>query len=71
MPLDNSVIGQTARDVEPVIRQAVIARGNDTPRELFEWKLYVIRKLHQTAIRDATAIEAAENTATFARFHRA
>ena len=44
MPTDNTDIGRTARDVEPHIRQAMIARGDKTPRDLFEWKLYVIRK---------------------------
>ena len=32
VPIDNSVLGHTARDVEPVIRQMFIARGDDTPR---------------------------------------
>ena len=57
VPLDNSIIGQTARDVEPVIRQAIIARGDQTPSEIFEWKLYVIRKLHQTALREAKLLK--------------
>ena len=51
VPLDNAGIGRTARDVEPVIRQAVIARGDATPPELFEWKLYVIRKRHELEVR--------------------
>ncbi|MCC7087035.1 MAG: glutamate synthase large subunit [Pirellulales bacterium] len=49
--VDNSVIGRTAREVEPFIRHAVIARGASTPREMFEWKLYVIRKRHELEIR--------------------
>jgi glutamate synthase (ferredoxin) len=44
VPTDNADIGRTARDVEPRIRQAIIARGDATPRDMFEWKLYVIRK---------------------------
>jgi glutamate synthase (ferredoxin) len=44
VPTDNRDIGRTARDVEPRIRQAVIGRGKATPRDMFEWKLYVIRK---------------------------
>ncbi|MEX2137619.1 MAG: glutamate synthase large subunit [Pirellulales bacterium] len=44
VPTDNRDIGRSARDVEPRIRQAVIGRGDPTPREMFEWKLYVIRK---------------------------
>ncbi|MDX1961816.1 MAG: glutamate synthase large subunit [Pirellulales bacterium] len=44
LPVDSGVIGQLARDVEPRIRQAFVARGPQTPPELFEWKLFVIRK---------------------------
>ena len=46
VPVDNSVMGRTARDVEPVIRQMFVARGAKTPADMFEWKLYVIRKRH-------------------------
>jgi glutamate synthase domain-containing protein 2/glutamate synthase domain-containing protein 1/glutamate synthase domain-containing protein 3 len=53
VPVNNAVIGETAREVEPIIRQAAIARGQGTPRELFEWKLYVIRKRHELEIRAA------------------
>ena len=55
VPIDNCRIGRTARDVEPVIRQVFIARGDKTPPDMFEWKLYVIRKRHELEIR-ATAI---------------
>ncbi|HEY2759583.1 MAG TPA: glutamate synthase large subunit [Pirellulales bacterium] len=51
VPVDNIGIGQTARDVEPMVRQAIIARGQQTSPELFEWKLYVIRKRHELEIR--------------------
>ncbi|HEY2881282.1 MAG TPA: glutamate synthase large subunit [Pirellulales bacterium] len=51
VPVDHSDIGRTARDVEPVIRQIAIARGEKTPADLFEWKLYVIRKRHELEIR--------------------
>ena len=44
VPVDNTQIGESARDVEPAIRQAFIGRGEATPAELFEWKLFVIRK---------------------------
>jgi glutamate synthase domain-containing protein 2/glutamate synthase domain-containing protein 1/glutamate synthase domain-containing protein 3 len=44
VPVDHSVIGRLARDVEPVIRQAFVARGPKTPTDMFEWKLFVIRK---------------------------
>jgi glutamate synthase domain-containing protein 2/glutamate synthase domain-containing protein 1/glutamate synthase domain-containing protein 3 len=44
VPVDNGLIGRSAREVEPAIRQAFIARGEATPPERFEWKLFVIRK---------------------------
>ncbi len=53
VPIDNSVLGRTARDVEPVIRQAFIARGPNTPADMLEWKLYVIRKRHASEIADS------------------
>ena len=39
VPVDHTVIGRLARDVEPNIRQAFIGRGQNTPPEMFEWKL--------------------------------
>ena len=53
VPIDNSVLGRTARDVEPVIRQVFIARGGTTPADMLEWKLYVIRKRHAIEIDDS------------------
>ena len=44
MPTDNSPIGGTAREVEPVVRQAFVGRGRKVSREHFEWKLFVLRK---------------------------
>ncbi|MFM7075994.1 MAG: glutamate synthase central domain-containing protein, partial [Planctomycetaceae bacterium] len=44
VPVDNRFIGGTARDVEPTVRQAFVGRGKGTPRDRFEWKLFVIRK---------------------------
>ncbi|MBT6411795.1 MAG: glutamate synthase subunit alpha, partial [Betaproteobacteria bacterium] len=45
VPVDNSGISQTARDVEPVIRQLFIRRGANCQTEQdFERKLFVIRK---------------------------
>jgi len=44
VPTDNSSIGGTARDVEPVIRQAFVGRGKKVARDHFEWKLFVLRK---------------------------
>jgi glutamate synthase domain-containing protein 2/glutamate synthase domain-containing protein 1/glutamate synthase domain-containing protein 3 len=51
IPIDNSHIGQTARDVEPFMRQVFIARGEETPADMFEWKLYVIRKQFESTAR--------------------
>jgi glutamate synthase (NADPH/NADH) large chain len=52
VPRDNSPIGQTSRDVEPVIRQIFIKKGPlPSTRDLaFECKLYVIRKRAESAI---------------------
>jgi glutamate synthase domain-containing protein 2/glutamate synthase domain-containing protein 1/glutamate synthase domain-containing protein 3 len=44
VPVDNEHIGRTARDVEPFMCQVFIARGEQTPPDMLEWKLYVIRK---------------------------
>jgi glutamate synthase domain-containing protein 2/glutamate synthase domain-containing protein 1/glutamate synthase domain-containing protein 3 len=44
VPTDNSSIGGTAREVEPVVRQAFVGRGRKVSRDHFEWKLFVLRK---------------------------
>ncbi len=36
VPVDHNSCGKLARDVEPTIRQAFIARGKDTPLDMFE-----------------------------------
>ncbi len=51
VPIDNAHIGQTARDVEPFIRQVFVAHGPRTTAEMFEWKLYVIRKQFESSVR--------------------
>ncbi len=46
VPVDNSGLGESVREVEPVIRQVFIGRGPDiTDSDSFERKLFVIRKL--------------------------
>ena len=51
IPIDNSTIGKTARDTQPVIEQVFIARAKDTKPWLdFERKLYVIRKQIENSI---------------------
>ena len=51
LPVENELLGWLARNVEPFIRQILIARGTDTPRHMLEWKLYVIRKRIETRSR--------------------
>ncbi|MBV8229426.1 MAG: glutamate synthase large subunit [Planctomycetaceae bacterium] len=54
VPTDNSLLGETARAVEPAIYHAFIGRG---PRvadaDAFERKLYVIRKRFETEIENS------------------
>jgi glutamate synthase domain-containing protein 2/glutamate synthase domain-containing protein 1/glutamate synthase domain-containing protein 3 len=52
VPLDNSHIGRTARDTEPVIEQVFIGKNNKTTEGLdFERQLYCIRKEVENKIR--------------------
>jgi glutamate synthase (NADPH) large chain len=51
VPRDNSLIGPTARASEPEIRQVFIAAGDGVASEVFERKLYVIRKRATHALR--------------------
>ncbi|HVX12841.1 MAG TPA: glutamate synthase large subunit [Pirellulales bacterium] len=53
VPIDNAHIGYVARDVEPLIRQVFIGRGKHTPADMLEWKLYVIRKQLESAVRNS------------------
>ncbi|RPI86633.1 MAG: glutamate synthase subunit alpha, partial [Planctomycetaceae bacterium] len=51
VPRDNRPLGDTAKKVEPEIRQVFIGRGADTPdAAALEWKLYVIRKRMESVI---------------------
>jgi len=53
VPVDNSVLGETVKPNEPVIRQILIGKGADTgDTDAFERKLYVIRKQAHHAIWD-------------------
>ena len=49
VPTRNATIGEASRSVEPTIEQLFIGRGQATPREDFEHKLFVIRKVFQRA----------------------
>ncbi len=52
VPTDNSSLGKTARDCEPVVRQLFVGRNADLPdTAAFERRLYVIRKVAEQAIR--------------------
>ena len=45
VPTDNSVLGESVKPDEPVIRQFFVGRGDNTPdQDAFERKLFVIRK---------------------------
>ena len=49
VPVDNSNIAQAARDVEPIMRQVIIA-STVTDQNVFERKLFVIRKRIEHAV---------------------
>jgi glutamate synthase (NADPH) large chain len=52
VPVDNSVIGVTARETEPVIEQIFIGCDKKIKNQLeFERKLYLIRKYSENSIR--------------------
>jgi glutamate synthase domain-containing protein 2/glutamate synthase domain-containing protein 1/glutamate synthase domain-containing protein 3 len=54
VPTNNTDLGKTARDCEPVVRQVFIARDPKITDDLaFERKLYVVRKLAERGIRYA------------------
>ncbi|HEX6636344.1 MAG TPA: glutamate synthase large subunit [Steroidobacteraceae bacterium] len=55
VPVDNSMLGETAKAAEPFVRQVFIGRGAETTDEAeFERKLYVIRKRAYNEIRVST-----------------
>ena len=54
VPVDNHDLGESAKLVEPFIRQIFIRRGVDCPdQDAFERKLFVIRKQVENAVRDS------------------
>jgi glutamate synthase (ferredoxin) len=59
VPRDNSPIGQTARDVEPVVEQIFIEkqRVSGTDALAFERALYVIRKRIENLIRGSQLVQ--------------
>ncbi len=53
VPTDNSGVGQSVKDAEPVIRQLFIGRGdNCADQAAFERKLFVIRKIVEAQAAD-------------------
>jgi len=66
VPVDNSNIAQAARDVEPTMRQVLIASAQagsaDFDQAVFERKLFVIRKRIEHAVRD---LELKDNAAFY------
>ncbi len=52
VPVDHNSIGEIAKGTEPLIKQVFIARGS-LNSEVFERKLYIIRKLTEKAVRQA------------------
>ncbi len=60
VPTNNSMLGETAKSCEPLMRQVFIGRNAEIDDELaFERKLYVIRKRAYSEIRATTAEGAA------------
>jgi len=54
VPTDDRLLGETARSVEPVIKQVFVGRGPGVAdRRHLERKLYVIRKLFEKAVAAA------------------
>jgi len=54
VPVNNHDLGESAKLVEPFIRQIFIGRGVDCPdQDAFERKLFVIRKQVENAVRDS------------------
>ena len=53
VPVDNHELGETAKQVEPSIRQIFIGHGDAcVDQDAFERKLFVIRKQVENAVRD-------------------
>jgi glutamate synthase (NADPH/NADH) large chain len=60
VPTDNTGLGESAKAVEPAIRQVFIGRGESSPAgDAFERKLFVIRKQVENAVRGLDKIDQA------------
>jgi len=51
VPQVTSELGPVAAKVEPDMQQIFVGRGEGTPADMFEWKMYVIRKRMEVEIR--------------------
>ena len=61
VPTDNTGLGQSVKDVEPVVRQLLVSCGENCPTQMeFERTLFIIRKLIENTVRDC-GWEDAEN----------
>ena len=66
VPIDASALGRSARDTQPVMRQAIIARGPQVrDQDSFERKLLTIRKQTQNPLADLAARKALPALADF------
>lgn len=54
VPHDSTKIGKVARSVQPEFKQVFIGKGEDTPLEDFERKLYIIRKSLYNKVYNST-----------------
>jgi glutamate synthase domain-containing protein 2/glutamate synthase domain-containing protein 1/glutamate synthase domain-containing protein 3 len=55
VPVDNSAIGKTAKESQPIIKQVFVGRSADIAGELaFERKLYIARKRVENLVRGST-----------------
>ncbi|RMF86593.1 MAG: glutamate synthase large subunit [Nitrospirae bacterium] len=52
VPVDNSHIGFSAKEVEPHVRQCFIAAADGLDQDAFERKLYVIRRRAENLVRE-------------------
>ena len=53
LPVDNSVLGESVRPIEPRIRQIFVGRGKEcADQDAFERKLFVVRKQIHHAVWD-------------------
>ncbi len=58
IPTDDSLLGETAKSGEPAFRQVFIGRGDSvSDPDVFERKLYVIRKLTEHAVANSNIDE--------------